>query len=103
GARAASPRHPRPPPPKRAPPPGRGAPRHFQELSWDEALDEVEGMLRAGGTSTVTALSGSESVEEAYGLAKLLRQGLGAHNAVLPEDVPDTLDATYAPLSALRD
>jgi NADH dehydrogenase/NADH:ubiquinone oxidoreductase subunit G len=78
-------------------------PRHFQELSWDEALDEVERMLRAGDTSTVTALSGSESVEEAYGLAKLLRQGLGAHNAVLPEDVPDTLDATYAPLSALRD
>jgi len=78
-------------------------PRHFQELSWDDALDEVERMLRAGGTSTVTALSGSESVEEAYGLAKLLRQGLGAHNAVLPEDVPEGLDATSAPLSALRD
>ena len=78
-------------------------PRHFQELSWDDALDEVERMLRAGGTSTVTALSGSESVEEAYGLAKLLRQGLGAHNAVLPEDVPEGLAASSAPLSALRD
>jgi NADH dehydrogenase/NADH:ubiquinone oxidoreductase subunit G len=78
-------------------------PRHFQELSWDEALDEVERMLRAGGTSTVTALSGSESVEEAYGLAKLLRQGLGAHDAVLPEDVPEGLAASSTPLSGLRD
>jgi NADH dehydrogenase/NADH:ubiquinone oxidoreductase subunit G len=81
----------------------KSGPRHFQEVSWDDALDEVERMLRAAGTSTVTALSGSESVEEAYGLAKLLRRGLGAHNAVLPEPVPDELDGTSAPLSALRD
>ena len=33
----------------------------------------------------VTALSGSETVEQAYALGKLLRQGLGAHSAVLPE------------------
>jgi NADH-quinone oxidoreductase subunit G len=81
----------------------KSGPRHFQELSWDEALDEVERMLRAAGSSTVTALSGSESVEEAYGLAKLLRRGLGAHSAVLPETVPDDLDAGGDPLSALRD
>ena len=79
----------------------KSGPRHFQEVSWDEALDEVERMLRAGGTSTVTALSGSESLEEAYGLAKLLRRGLGAHSAVLPEDVPEGLESSSAPLSAL--
>jgi NADH dehydrogenase/NADH:ubiquinone oxidoreductase subunit G len=77
--------------------------RRFEAISWDEALDEAERLLRDGGASTVTALSGGESVEEAYGLAKLLRQGLDAHAAVLPEPVPDSLDAWRAPLSAIRD
>ncbi|HZU20216.1 MAG TPA: 2Fe-2S iron-sulfur cluster-binding protein [Gaiellaceae bacterium] len=76
--------------------------RRFERLSWDDALDAAEAALRLGGTSTVTALSGGESVEETYALAKLLRQGLGANGAVLPEDVPDDLDAYRAPLSALR-
>ncbi len=80
----------------------KAGPRRFEQLTWDDALDAVEAALRAGGESTVTALSGAESVEEAYGLAKLLRQGLGANGAVLPEDVPDNLDAFRAPLSALR-
>src|SRR4051794_19261346 len=78
-------------------------PRRFEELSWEDALDRAEQLLREGGASTVTALSGSESVEEAYGLAKLLRQGLGANGAVLAEEVPDTLDGFRAPLSALRE
>jgi NADH dehydrogenase/NADH:ubiquinone oxidoreductase subunit G len=78
-------------------------PRRFEPVSWDDALDEVERMLRIGGASTLTALSGGESVEEAYGLARLLRTGLGANNAVLPETVPDELDSRRAPLSALRD
>jgi NADH dehydrogenase/NADH:ubiquinone oxidoreductase subunit G len=77
--------------------------RRFEAISWDDAIDEAERLLRDGGASTVTALSGGESVEEAYGLAKLLRQGLGAHAAVLPEPVPDSLDAWRAPLSAIRD
>jgi len=77
--------------------------RRFEAISWDDAIDEAERLLREGGSSTVTALSGSESVEEAYGLAKLLRQGLGAHGAVLPEPVPDSLDIWRAPLSAIRD
>jgi anaerobic selenocysteine-containing dehydrogenase len=51
----------------------------------------------------VTALSGGESVEQAYALAKLLRAGLGAHAAVLPEEVPDAFDAYRAPLSRIRD
>jgi NADH dehydrogenase/NADH:ubiquinone oxidoreductase subunit G len=81
----------------------KAGPRRFEELSWDDALDQAEKLLRDGGTATVTALSGSESVEEAYALAKLMRQGLSANNAVLPEEVPDGLDGYRAPLSALRD
>lgn len=77
----------------------KAGPRRFEALSWDDALDAVEAALREGGASTVTALSGGESVEEAYGLAKLLRQGLGAHSAVLPEPASE---AGGAPLSAIR-
>ena len=81
----------------------KAGPRRFEEVSWEDALDAAESTLRAGGPSTVTALSGGESVEEAYAIAKLLRQGLGANEAVLAEDVPDGFDAYRAPLSALRE
>ena len=80
----------------------KGGPRRFERISWEEALDSAADILRRGGASTVTALSGSETCEEAYGLGRLLREGLGAHTAVLPEEVPDRLDAHRAPLSALR-
>ena len=49
----------------------------------------------------MTALSGSETVEQAYALGKLLRQGLGAHSAVMPEAVSHGLDAFRAPLSTI--
>jgi len=81
----------------------KAGPRRFEQVSWEDALDAAESTLRAGGSSTVTALSGGESVEEAYALAKLLRRGLGANEAVLPEEVPDGFDGYRAPLSALRD
>jgi predicted molibdopterin-dependent oxidoreductase YjgC len=81
----------------------KAGPRRFDALDWDDALDAVEGALRAGGNSTVTALSGGETVEEAYGLAKMLRHGLDANAAVLSEEIPDGLDAFRAPLSALRE
>src|SRR5207247_9939694 len=61
------------------------------------------GLLREAGSAVVTARSGSETVEQAYALAKLLRQGLGAHAAVLPEEIPDALDPFRAPLSSIRD
>ncbi len=80
----------------------KAGPRRFEKLSWDDALDRAERLLLDGGASTVTAFSGGETVEQAYALGKLLRQGLGADAAVLPEDVPDTFDAWRAPLSALR-
>jgi NADH dehydrogenase/NADH:ubiquinone oxidoreductase subunit G len=77
----------------------KAGPRRFQRLGWEEGLDEAERLLRQGGESTVVALSGGESVEEAYALAKLMRQGLNAHNAVLPEE---PVEPGGSPLSALR-
>jgi NADH-quinone oxidoreductase subunit G len=77
--------------------------RGFEEISWERALDEAERLLREAGGRIVTALSGSETVEQAYALAKLLRRGLGAHGAVFPEEAPGGLDAFRQPLSAIRD
>jgi NADH-quinone oxidoreductase subunit G len=77
--------------------------RGFEELSWDDALDEAETLLRGANGRIVTALSGSETVEQAYALGRLLREGLGAHSAVLPEEVSPALDAFRLPLSAIRD
>jgi NADH-quinone oxidoreductase subunit G len=77
--------------------------RGLEEVSWDRALDEAERLLREARGRIVTALSGSETVEEAYALAKLLRQGLDSHGAVLPEPSSDALDAVRLPLSAVGD
>jgi NADH-quinone oxidoreductase subunit G len=77
--------------------------RGLEEISWDEALDEAERLMHAAGTRVVTALSGSETVEQAYALGRLVRGGLGAHNAVFPEEVSSALDPFRLPLSAIRD
>ena len=71
----------------------------LEPVSWDAALDQAERLLRGAGTRIVTALSGSETIEQAYALARLLRGGLGAHAAVLPESTSDALDAFRLPLS----
>jgi len=70
-------------------------------LSWDAALDRAEALLRGAEGRIVTALSGSETTEIAYGLAVLMRRGLGAHSAVLHESTSAALDAFRAPLSAI--
>jgi NADH-quinone oxidoreductase subunit G len=77
--------------------------QRYEEIPWDRALDEFERLLRQARGRTVTALSGSETVEMAYALGKLLRQGLGAHTALLPENVNPALGAFRAPLSAIGD
>ena len=77
--------------------------RGLEEISWDEALDEAERLLQAAGPRIVTALSGSETVEQAYALGRLVRGGLGAHNAVFSEEVSSALDPFRLPLSAIRD
>jgi NADH-quinone oxidoreductase subunit G len=77
--------------------------RGFEPVSWDDALDEAERLLRAANGRIVTALSGSETVELAYALGTLLRRGLGAHAAVLPEETDAAIDAYRLPLSAIGD
>ncbi len=79
----------------------RGRRRGFEPVAWDRALDEAERMLREADGRVVAALSGSETVEQAYALARLLREGVGAHAAVLPEATSSALDAFRVPLSAI--
>jgi NADH-quinone oxidoreductase subunit G len=75
--------------------------RGFNPLPWDDALDRAEALIRAAEGRIVTALSGSETIEQAYALGKLLREGAGAHSAVLPEATSSALDAFRAPLQAI--
>ena len=76
----------------------------FEPVRCDAALDEAERLLRQAGTHTVTALSGTETVEQAYALAKLLRRGLGAHAALMPEvENARALDGFRRPLSSIGD
>jgi NADH-quinone oxidoreductase subunit G len=75
--------------------------RGLGPVSWEEGLDRAEELLRGAGGRIVTALSGSETIELAFALARLLRTGLGAHSAVLPEATSTALDAFRAPLSTI--
>ncbi len=77
--------------------------RGFQEVSHEEALDAAEAGLREAGSSVVVAFSGGETVELATVLARIVRDGLGAHFALLPDDWDRGLAAFRAPLSAIRD
>ena len=58
-------------------------------------------MIRGANGRIVTALSGTETVELAYALARLLREGVGSSAAVLPEETSDALDPFRLPLSAI--
>jgi NADH-quinone oxidoreductase subunit G len=75
----------------------------LEEISWDDALEELETMLEESRGSIVTAFSGTETTELAYALGRLLRRGLDAHSAVLPEATSDALEAFRLPLSAIGD
>src|SRR4051794_19097785 len=77
--------------------------RGFEEVSWERALDEAERLLHEAKGRIVTALSGSETVEHAYALAKLLRRGLDSHTALFAEELSDALDPFRLPLSSIRD
>jgi NADH-quinone oxidoreductase subunit G len=74
--------------------------RGLGPVSWDDALDEAHRLLDGARGHTLVALSGSETVEHAFGLAKLVR-GLGSDAAVLPEETSDALDAFRLPLSSI--
>ena len=77
--------------------------RGFEQVSWDEALGTAEELLRNARGRIVTALSGSETVEQAFALGKLLRRGLDSHEAMLSEEISGALDGYRLPLSAIRD
>jgi NADH-quinone oxidoreductase subunit G len=70
-------------------------------VTWAEALDAAERLLRTAEGRVVTALSGGETTEIAYSLGRLLRTGLGAHSAMLAESTSSALDAFRAPLSTI--
>src|SRR5438105_337201 len=77
--------------------------RRFGAASWDEALDQLERLARAAGDRVVLAFSGNETVELAYALSRLVRQGFGGQTVVLPEETSPALGAFRRPLSAIRD
>jgi NADH-quinone oxidoreductase subunit G len=77
--------------------------RGFEPVSWDDAIDEAERLLRAAHGRVVVALSGSETIEQAYALAKLVRVGTDSHEAILPEEISSALDAYRLPLSAIAE
>ncbi|MGZ4320207.1 MAG: 2Fe-2S iron-sulfur cluster-binding protein [Gaiellaceae bacterium] len=75
----------------------------LQPVSWEQAIGEAERLLGEARGRIVTVLSGSETVEQAYALAMLLRVGLDSHQAMLPEEISGALDAYRLPLSSIRD
>jgi NADH-quinone oxidoreductase subunit G len=75
----------------------------LEAVSWEQALDEAERLLEKARGRVVTVLSGSETGEQAYALARLLRVGLDSHQATLPEEISGALDAYRLPLSSIRD
>ncbi|MBW3592273.1 MAG: molybdopterin-dependent oxidoreductase [Actinobacteria bacterium] len=77
--------------------------RGFDPVPLDEALDVVADGLRAADGSVVLAYSGSETVEIATALARLVRQGLGSDVALLPDRIDTALDAYRAPIAAIQD
>jgi len=77
--------------------------RGLEPVSWEQAIEEAERLMREAHGRVVTVLSGSETVEQAYALGKLLRVGLDSHQATLPEEISGALDAYRLPLSSIRD
>jgi NADH-quinone oxidoreductase subunit G len=76
--------------------------RGLVPATWEEALDAAAERLAAAQGSVVVAFSGGETVEQASAISRLVRQGLGSHAAILPDEPDPALDAYRAPLSAIR-
>ncbi len=77
--------------------------RGFEPVSYAQAVEETARGLGEAGDSIVVAFSGSETVEQASAIARLVRGGLHAHTALIPDDLDPAVDAFRAPLSAIRD
>jgi NADH-quinone oxidoreductase subunit G len=72
--------------------------RGFEQASWDDAVADAARRIREAGEGVLVVLSGTESNELAYGLAKIAA-ALGG-SVQLPEDVPP---ASGRPLSAIAE
>ncbi len=77
--------------------------RGFEPVSLEDAAEATAQALRAAEGSIAVAFSGTESVEEADALARVVREACNAHTVLLPDDPHPSLDAFRAPLSAIRD
>ena len=75
--------------------------RGFGELSWDDALDRAEALLRGAQGRIVTALSGSETLEQAYALREAAAPG--ARRALGRAGRGDLVGARRVPCAALGD
>jgi NADH dehydrogenase/NADH:ubiquinone oxidoreductase subunit G len=72
--------------------------RGLNQVSWDDAIADAQRLLEEAGENVLVFLSGTESNEMAYGLAKIAAAvGAVVH---LPEAVPP---ASGRPLSAIAD
>jgi NADH-quinone oxidoreductase subunit G len=71
--------------------------RGFATVSWDDALDAAERLLREAGSNVVVVLSGSETNELAFGLAKLAAALDGTVR--LPEDDVQALGRSLSSLA----
>jgi NADH dehydrogenase/NADH:ubiquinone oxidoreductase subunit G len=72
--------------------------RGLGPVSWDEAIDDAERLVREAGSGVVVMLSGSETNELAYGLAKLAAAVGGT--VVLPEEDAQPLGRPLSDLAA---
>ena len=76
----------------------------LEPISWDAASTAAESLLRgAGHEDRHRALRIGDARAGLRLSARLLRGGLGAHSAVLPESTSDALDAFRLPLSAIAE
>jgi NADH-quinone oxidoreductase subunit G len=72
--------------------------RGFDQVSWDDAIDDAARLFGEAGENLLVVLSGTESNEIAYAIAKIAAAVGGS--VQLPEDVPP---ASGRPLSAIAD
>ncbi|MEZ5100523.1 MAG: 2Fe-2S iron-sulfur cluster-binding protein [Thermoleophilia bacterium] len=76
--------------------------RGFEEVGLGDAVADAEAGLRQAGDSVVVAFAGTETLEVADAISRIVRGTLGSDLALLPEEPIAALDAWRAPLSALR-
>jgi NADH-quinone oxidoreductase subunit G len=75
--------------------------RGFEPISTAEAIDEAEAGLRQAGAAVVVAFSGTETLEEADAVSRIVRGAIGSDLALLPDEPDPALDAWRAPLSQI--